>query len=85
MYPVYYEDQDYEWRLELAGSNYTFFIVFTVFTFFAFLGLRSVHVRDVLVVHGDEGAREYESGSMTALANRTGDEALRAAFASQVN
>ena len=33
LFPVYYEDEDYELRLRLAG-------------------LRSVHVRYVLVVHG---------------------------------
>ncbi len=61
IYPVYFEDQDFEWRLGLAG-------------------LRSVHVRDVLVVHGSEDADEYESGSLVALANGTGGEALRADF-----
>ena len=64
VFPVYFEDQDYEWRLERAG-------------------LRSVHIRDVLVVHGDEEAEEYQSGSMTALRNETGDEGMRAAFSSQ--
>jgi hypothetical protein len=63
LYPVYFEDQDYEWRLERAG-------------------LLSVHIRDVLVVHGSEDAEEYESGSMTALVNATGGADLRAAFKS---
>lgn len=61
IFPVYFEDQDYEWRLEKAG-------------------LASVHIRDVLVVHGSEEAEEYESGSMTALVNGTGGAALRDAF-----
>ena len=63
IYPVYFEDQDYEWRLERAG-------------------LASVHVRDVLVVHGAEDAEAYQSGSMTALHNATGGEALRKSFTS---
>ena len=61
IYRVYFEDQDYEWRLERAG-------------------LASVHVRDVLVVHGSEAALEYESGSMTALRNGTGASTLRERF-----
>lgn len=63
IFPVYFEDQDYEWRLERAG-------------------LASVHIRDVLVVHGSEDAEEYESGSMIALMNATGGEALRHSFTS---
>lgn len=43
-----------------------------------------MHLRDVLVVHGSEEALEYESGSMTALSNGTGEEELRGAFTSQL-
>ena len=43
-----------------------------------------MHIRDVLVVHGSEEALEYESGSLTALHNGTGEEAMRAAFTSQL-
>ena len=65
IYPVYWEDQDYEWRLHAAG-------------------FASEHVRDVLVVHGDEGAEEYQSGSMTALVNETGAARVRENFARQL-
>lgn len=47
-------------------------------------GTVQVHIRDVLVVHGSEDALEYESGSLTALHNGTGEEAMRAAFTSQL-
>ena len=43
-----------------------------------------MHIRDVLVVHGSDEALEYESGSLTALQNSTGEEAMRAAFTSQL-
>ena len=65
IYPVYFEDQDYEWRLHLAGYH-------------------SEHIRDVLVVHGAEDALEYQSGSLTALANGTGDAHMRSAFTAQL-
>lgn len=65
IFPVYFEDQDFEWRLEQAG-------------------FASVHLKDVTVVHGAEDAVEYESGSMTALQNGTGEAPLREAFISQL-
>ena len=65
LYPVYYEDEDYDIRLRLAG-------------------LRSVHLRDVLVVHGASDDADDESGSMRALDNRTGDAAMRAAFSAHL-
>lgn len=65
LYPVYYEDEDYDIRLRLAG-------------------LSSVHLRDVLVVHGASDDADDESGSMRALDNRTGDAAMRAAFSAHL-
>ena len=64
IYPVYYEDQDYEWRLELAGNPWPCAVLDIVATRGAsslqsrrdLAGLTSVHVRDVLVVHGSEDA-----------------------------
>ena len=119
IFPVYFEDEDYELRLRLAGLRSVHIrdvraAPATRHSAQARLpsptavsprrtaggaswggppralsihsGAHSGGARpaQVLVVHGSEDALEYESGSLTALSNGTGDGALRAAFTSQL-